>query len=210
MVQISDFDGIIFDYGGVLVFHQTDADRAKMAKIAGMPLAVFEQRYWAERPDYDRGLITAAEYWSKIAQASQITLVLAQVESLTEADSESWMHYDSAMWDWIDELRRAGKRVAILSNMPLDLGEALKSRTGRLTVFDHVTLSYELRTAKPDPVIYEQCLEGIGTAPDKTLFLDDRLENITGAEMLGLRGLQFTSREEILLRLGVSLSQADH
>ena len=206
MAQISEFDGIIFDYGGVLVTHQTDEDRAKMADIAGMKAELFDERYWAERTDYDRGLITATEYWSKIAQAVPVRLDPDQIEQLTEADSVSWMHYDSAMWAWIGELRRAGKRVAMLSNMPLDLGEALKSKTNRLTVFDHVTLSYDLRVVKPDPVIYEECLEGIGTAPDKTLFLDDRLENITGAEMLGIRGLQFTTRDEALLRLGVTIS----
>ncbi len=206
MAQISEFDGFIFDYGGVLVFHQTDGDRARMAEIAGMEPALFDERYWAERPDYDRGLISAADYWSKIAQAAQLTLRPEQIDQLTEADSTSWMNYDSAMWDWINELRRAGKRVAILSNMPLDLGVALKSRTNKLAAFDQVTLSYELRAAKPDPVIYEQCLEGIATAPEKTLFLDDRIENITGAEMLGIRAMQFTSRDEVLLRLGVALS----
>ncbi len=205
MVRVNDFDGVIFDYGGVLVFHQTDAERSQMAALAGMQPSVFDERYWAERIAYDRGALTAAEYWSKVASNGEKSPDQKIVDELTELDTTSWMHYDSVMWKWIGELRQAGKSVAMLSNMPLDLGEALKSRTDRLDVFDHVTLSYELGVVKPDPVIYEQCLDGIGTSPEKTLFLDDRLENITGAEMLGIRGVQFTSRDEVLQRLQVNI-----
>ena len=205
MVRVNDFDGIIFDYGGVLVSHQTDGDRAKMSALAGMDPKLFDERYWGERIDYDRGVISAAEYWNKVTSTTPAALSDSRIEELTESDTVSWMQYDAVMWQWISELRRAGKSVAMLSNMPLDLGEALKARTDRLNVFNHVTLSYEVRAAKPDPVIYEQCLDGIGTAPDKTLFLDDRLENIVGAEMLGIHGLQFTSRDEVLQRLQITL-----
>lgn len=201
MAHANDFHGFIFDYGGVLVLHQTDEDRLSLAQTAGMEAALFDKSYWAERLDYDRGLLTASAYWNKVAAAAEITLRPDQVEQLTEIDTVSWMRYDQPMWDWIDELRIAGKRVAMLSNMPLDLGEALKARTDRLAAFDHVTLSYELRAAKPEPVIYESCLDGLGTAADTTLFLDDRLENITGAEMLGIQGIQFTSRDKVLPRL---------
>ena len=201
MALVSDFDGFIFDYGGVLVAHQTDEDQAGMAAIARMEPPVFSNAYWAERVAYDCGKLTAAEYWNKVAGAAGKTLAAEQIERLTEADTVSWMRYDQPMWDWVGELSRAGKRVAMLSNMPLDLGEALKSRTDRLAVFDQVTLSYELHVAKPDAAIYEQCLEGIATAPEKTLFLDDRIENVAGAEALGIRGIQFTSRDQVLLRL---------
>lgn len=201
MINLADFDGYIFDYGGVLVAHQTDAERLAMADLAGMEPGKFDRGYWGERIDYDRGLIEASDYWARVGSHADARLTPEQTDALTEADTVSWMNFDEPMWKWIRQLRSAGRRVAILSNMPMDLGEALKARTDRLTGFDHVTLSYELKAAKPDPVVYEHCLEGLGTAADRTLFLDDRLENITGAEMLGIRGLQFTTREDVLIRL---------
>jgi putative hydrolase of the HAD superfamily len=111
------------------------------------------------------------------------------------------MQFDSVMWEWIDQLRAAGKRVGLISNMPRDLGEALKSRTQKLSNFDQVTLSYEIRALKPEPAVYEHCLEGLDTPPEQTLFLDDRIENVQGAELLGIRAIQFTSRDDVLLRL---------
>jgi putative hydrolase of the HAD superfamily len=201
MALVSDFEGFIFDYGGVLVQHQTAEDQARMAAAASIPPEQFTESYWAERLDYDKGLVTNVQYWNGIAQKCGVIFSAQQIDDLSELDTESWMRFDQPMWDWIGELRRVGKRVAMLSNMPRELGEALKSRTDRLRSFDHVTLSYEVRSAKPEAVIYEECVEGIGTALEQTLFLDDRIENVQGAEMLGIRAMQFTSRDEVLLRL---------
>lgn len=201
MALVSGFDGFIFDYGGVLVHHQTDAEQLHMAAIAGMEPSVFTDAYWADRHEYDKGNISTAEYWRDIAGRAGRKLTDSVIQELSELDTVSWMNYDSVMWDWITQLRAAGKRTAILSNMPSDLGEALRFRTDRLDFFDHVTLSYQLHAAKPEPAIYEHCLEGLGTPVDRTLFLDDRIANVQAAEVLGIRSIQFTSRDDVLLLL---------
>jgi len=201
MALAEGFEAFIFDYGGVLVHHQTEADQSRMAQLAGIPKDQFTDRYWSERPEYDKGLVSNVQYWQNIASASSVQLALNIIEQITELDNESWMQYDSAMWDWINQLRAAGKRVAMLSNMPRDLGEALRSRTSKLDSFDQVTLSYEVHAIKPEPAIYEHCLEGLGASPEQTLFIDDRIANVQGAELLGIRAVQFTSRDEVLLRL---------
>jgi putative hydrolase of the HAD superfamily len=201
MALVSSYQGFIFDYGGVLVRHQTQEDQARLAEIAGIPQVRFTELYWANRPDYDKDLVTASEYWSAVGDGAGAAFTLHTIEELTELDTTSWMQFDSVMWDWVEDLRRAGKRVALLSNMPRELGEALRTRTRRLDSFDHVTLSYEVRAAKPDAAAFEHCLEGLGTPADQLLFLDDRIENVQGAEALGIRGIQFTDREEILLRV---------
>ena len=201
MALVSSYDGFMLDYGGVMVHHQTNDDQAELAKKAGIPKDLFTDLYWSERLNYDKDAISGAEYWQAVARRAGTTLTGPIIEQLMELDNRSWMQFDSVMWEWIDQLRSAGKRVALLSNMPRDLGEALKSRTQKLSKFDHVTLSYEIRAAKPDAAVYEHCLEGLGTPPEQTLFLDDRIGNVQGAELLGIRAIQFTGRDELLLRL---------
>jgi putative hydrolase of the HAD superfamily len=202
MALVSSFDGFIFDYGGVLVHAQTEEDQARLAQIAGVARDSFAELYWSDRLDYDKGLLTAVEYWQTVAtRAGGGTLTEQQIDELIELDSASWMRFDDVMWDWIEQLRGAGKRLAMLSNMPRELGEALKARTDKLTNFDQVTLSYEVHAIKPEPAIYEHCLEGMGTAPEQTLFLDDRIANVQGAELLGIRAIQFLDRDDLLLRL---------
>jgi putative hydrolase of the HAD superfamily len=201
MALVSEFDGFIFDYGGVLVSDQTEQDKGKMARTMGVDEETFEELYWSDRLEYDRGTETNVEYWSRLGNKAGKLLTAEAIEKLTEFDNQSWMHFDERMWEWIGALRAAGKPVAILSNMPRDLGEALKAGTDRLSRFDHVTLSYEVKSVKPEAPIYEHALEGVGTDPGKTLFLDDRIANVQGAELLGIRAMQFTSRDEMLLRL---------
>lgn len=202
MALVSSYEAFIFDFGGVLVEHQTDAEQAKLAQIAGVPKDVFFEHYWADRLDYDKGLMDAAEYWQALAsRAGGKSLSQRQIEQLSEVDAASWMHFDEVMWDWIDQLRAAGKRVAMLSNMPRELGETLKAKTDRLSRFDQVTLSYEVHAVKPEPVIYEHCLEGLDTTPEQALFFDDKMPNVQGAEVLGIRAIQFLDRDDVLLRV---------
>lgn len=201
MALVSSYDGFMLDYGGVLAHHQTDSDQTKLAQIARIPKHLFTPLYWSERLDYDRDVISGIEYWQTIAQRAGSTITPKVIEELIDFDNRSWMQFDSVMWEWIDQLRAAGKRVGLISNMPRDLGETLKSRTQKLGKFDQVTLSYEIRAVKPEPAVYEHCLEGLDTPPEQTLFLDDRIENVQGAELLGIRAVQFTSRDDVLLRL---------
>lgn len=198
MAPVKDFDGYIFDYGGVLVHHQAEAAQARMAEVAGIPAEPFSELYWGTRLDYDKGLISGPEYWAGIGRAAGKVLVPNVVEQLTEIDSTTWMNFDEPIWTWIEELRGAGKRIAILSNMPSDLGETIKARTDRMKRFDFVTLSYEVKSVKPESLIYEHCLEGIGTDPARTVFFDDRIANIHGAEMLGIQAVQFLNRDEVM------------
>jgi putative hydrolase of the HAD superfamily len=201
MALVDSYDGFIFDYGGVLVHHQTNAEQLQFAEAAGVPSETLSELYWATRLEYDEGLVTGAEYWQRIAQGSGTFFQPATIERLIELDNTSWMNYDEAMWEFVAQLRGKGKRVAMLSNMPLDLGEALKSRTDRFSHFDHVTLSYEVHSVKPQPAIYEHCLKGLGVAADRAIFFDDRIANCQGAEMLGLRAIEFLNRDAVLLQV---------
>jgi putative hydrolase of the HAD superfamily len=201
MALVDSYSAVIFDYGGVLVRHQTEADQARMATLVGLPTDRFAELYWSKRADYDKAVLTAAEYWHEIALHAGTKLGLETLDELIAIDTESWMQFDGIMWAWVAQLRKSGKRLAVLSNMPLELGEALKIKPGRLELFDNVTLSYELRAVKPEPAIYEHCLEALDAEPQKTLFFDDRIENVQGAELLGIRAIQFLDRDEVLLKV---------
>jgi len=202
MALVDAFDGIIFDYGGVLVYQQTAEDQAHMARIAGIEPKRFSELYWADRLRYDKGIVTGAEYWQNLAMQAGAVLTSDVIEELSEFDTAAWMQFDEAMFEWVEQLKSLGKRIAVLSNMPRELGQALQTRTSRFRSFDFVTLSYEVGAAKPEPAIYEHCLGGLGTTGNRTLFLDDRIENIHGAERLGIQGVQFTSRDEVLSKFG--------
>ncbi|QTD57824.1 HAD family phosphatase [Parasphingorhabdus cellanae] len=61
-------------------------------------------------------------------------------------------------------------------------------------VFDHfqdIVISGEENLVKPDAAIYELALNRFGVSAKQCLFVDDRLDNIEGAEALGIKGHHF-------------------
>src|ERR1700744_5374478 len=98
MAFLDSYDGVIFDYGGVLVHHQTSAEQQQMSDATGVPLEILSELYWTTRLDYDEGLVTGAEYWQRIAQGVGTLFQPDVIERLIEIDNSSWMNYDETMW----------------------------------------------------------------------------------------------------------------
>ncbi len=57
-------------------------------------------------------------------------------------------------------------------------------------LFHKAYFSFDLHLLKPDPNIYEFVLNQHNLNPDETLFIDDRLDNISVARNLGIKGFQ--------------------
>jgi putative hydrolase of the HAD superfamily len=55
---------------------------------------------------------------------------------------------------------------------------------------------------KPDPAIYRRALDILGSDPKRTLFIDDRQENVDGAVGVGMRAIRFTGAEALRSELG--------
>ena len=188
---------VIFDFGGVLCFHPTGQQLAEAATLCGLDTLEFIDAFWRKRREYDRGT-DPVTYWRDIAAQSGRTFDDSTVQEMIRREIGFWSRYDERILSWIRDLRRAGLRTSILSNLPAPLGAALRASPGFLDHFDQVTFSYELGVIKPEPEIYHYALRGLGVAPEETLFLDDRPDNVEGARAIGLHAEIFTTWEEFL------------
>lgn len=184
---------IIFDFGGVLCFHPTDRQIDELASLCRLPREQFLEIYWSMRADYDRAKVTPEQYWAAFAKAAGQTYTASEVAEMRRRDVEFWLSLDDRMMDWARQVRGAGYRTGLLSNLPIDLGEHLRNGMNFVANFDHHSFSYELGAAKPDAAIYQHAVEGLGVKPSEALFLDDRIENVEGARAAGLNAIQFES-----------------
>jgi putative hydrolase of the HAD superfamily len=183
---------VIFDFGGVLCFHPDDARWTRVAETAGMPVSDFMSAFWAHRINYDAGQLEPAEYWRGVLGPA---FHESKLPELIRGEVELWNQYDQRVFDWIGQLRNAGLRTVILSNLPRVLGEELRATPGFLDHFDHITFSYELRKVKPQPEIYLDAIRGVGVEPSEALFLDDRPDNVEGSIEVGMPALLYTTWE---------------
>ena len=62
---------------------------------------------------------------------------------------------------------------------------------------DMVIYSFQVGCLKPDREIYEKALSLSGSSPERTLFIDDRIENLRGAASLGIQTHQFRDRRTL-------------
>jgi putative hydrolase of the HAD superfamily len=189
---------VIFDFGGVICFHPNEPRWKRAAEIANLPVEDFMRAFWANRIEYDAGRWTPAEYWHSVAKIAGTRFEDSELPALIRREIELWNNYDSRVLRWTSQLRAAGIRTAILSNLPRPLGEELRGTPGFLEHFDHVTFSYELGVVKPQPEIYRDTIEGLGITAEDALFLDDRQDNVDGSCAVGLRGEVYTTWEDFV------------
>ncbi len=172
-----------------------------LAEACHLQLDHFNKAYWSLRPAYDRGDLTATEYWKAIGNSAGIEYTAEEIANFRLGDIQFWVHLDSRMMEWARQLRSAGIKTGLLSNLPQDLGVHLRNDMQIPADFDHHTFSYELRAAKPEAAIYRHAVEGLGVDPSEALFLDDRRDNVEGAITFGLHAIEFESPEKLKQQL---------
>jgi len=189
----SDIKAVILDYGQVLVRCPTVAEFGRMAEMFNVSFESFYALWEASRDVYDRGDLTAEEYWSQLAEQTKTALAPKQIEVLRQVEVEIWAHADCRMLDWLRQMHGAGIKTGLLTNMPLDLRKYVLENCEWMENFDFKTFSAEVRLIKPDPAIFEHTLHGLGVAATGALFVDDREVNVKAACALGMRGIQLRS-----------------
>ncbi len=195
--DLVNIKAVIFDYGLVLVRSPTREEFQRMAQMFSVSFKVFYQLWESSRNVYDRGDISADQYWLALAAQANALIDPEQIKSLRKTEVEIWSHPDPEMLNWVSELQRSGIKTGILSNMPLDLAAHVRTDGHWMKSFDFKTLSAEVRMIKPDPAIYEHTLRGLGVSALETLFLDDREPNVRAARALGIHAIQFSSIERL-------------
>jgi putative hydrolase of the HAD superfamily len=187
---------VIFDYGNVICRPPTPQQLTEAAALCGLTVEEFCVAFWRNRREYDRGTDPTV-YWLDIAASIGRVFDNSLVAELIRREIDFWSDLDTRLLNWTHDLRRAGFRTGILSNLPRPLGETLRAEPGFLDHFDQVTFSYELGVIKPEPEIYQHAIQGLGIEPAQGLFL---VENVQGALDAGLNAEIFTTWEEFLTR----------
>jgi putative hydrolase of the HAD superfamily len=184
---------VVFDYGMVLSEAPNPEAREQLRQISGLSEAELDRHYWVDRHAYDRGDFTGLEFWQRLVANAGLTLQYDQIDSLNAWDARMWTSINPAMLAWHQQLKAQGLKTAILSNMGDTVMESILEKFTWIEDFDVLIWSYQHRLAKPEAAIYKLLLDRLCTAPEETLFLDDKLENIEAAHKLGIRGLQFST-----------------
>ncbi|MBO5363850.1 MAG: HAD family phosphatase [Clostridia bacterium] len=196
----------IFDFGNVLanfyeeMLTEPYVPDAKLRKTISE--VVFDRAYWDRLDD---GSITDEEVRTEIRR---------------RLPEEHWelgcLVYDSwvktltpvpGMEKLVFDLKKAGKKLYLLSNISIGFAESYREvpwLEKLLGCFDGVVFSGMIAMVKPNREIFTYLLDTYSLKPEECLFVDDRKENLQGAETAGIRGYLFQGDAEKLRKyLGV-------
>lgn len=99
-------------------------------------------------------------------------------------------HFLDGTHEVLRQLRDRGAKVGLISNTGLtsqDIYREWFEDTGVLDLFDTTTFSNEQAVSKPNPAIFEACIEGLGTKSANTLHVGDNMHtDVAGAARLGM------------------------
>ena len=194
---------IIFDLGAVLLNIDFSATTQTFARLAGRDATWVDEKtnqFQCFLP-YESGQWTDEQFRSAVRTTLELPL---EDEAIDEAWNALLLDFPPeriALLQWL----KSRYRTFLLSNTNPIHFRAVEGILARDTglrslhpLFEKVYLSYEMKTVKPLPEIYERVLQDNGLVPNETVFFDDNLLNIQGAQSLGIQSVAVRSPQTIL------------
>lgn len=178
---------IVFDLGGVVFardprkFEPEFIDFFSYITLPEMP------KFWE---DYDRGIVSYDEVLTSLAEYNSCDRALAEKNLSRSIVTQEEIPSTKRL---IADLKAAGYRLYVLSNMSKEFIEFLRKREV-YAYFDGEVVSCEEHVVKPEAEIYQRLVERYDINPSETLFVDDRPKNIVAARQLGWQGFDFDHR----------------
>jgi FMN phosphatase YigB (HAD superfamily) len=191
---------VIFDIGGVLSRFERSTNRERWEQRLGLPPGGLEKAIFGSLVA-QRGFVGQAsdrEVWDDMG--ARFNLGLAELDALY---LEFWQ---DAEWDdlLLEEIRalRTHYRTGVISDaLPGARFEPRVLAHVNDSLFDVILFSGEVGIKKPDAAIFDQALGMLGVERGEAIFIDDNPRIIAGANALGLHGIVFQTREQVLADL---------
>lgn len=194
----TEIKNIIFDWGGVI----TDLHFEKTKKaFLELGLAIWDESVPHDPHDelfipFETGTISPAQFRDRVRQYSTHNLSDDSIDNawnamLGELPEERW-----------EILKQAGKlyQTYLLSNtnaihLPYYFERIRKKYSiyGYAHLFKKTYYSYELGLRKPNADIFRYVINDAGIVPQETMFIDDFIENIDTARLMGFQTIHLKS-----------------
>lgn len=211
-------DGVLFDYGRTLVTftYPTGAllrvigeFRPRIEKALGVPspkaekilhdvLMPLEAQVNSRSEDEVDYMNVYRDAWQRAGMSLPDDLL----HDILDAEQQCWdraVRVDPDAVPLLTWLRDRNVRRGICSNAPFPPAMMRRQVTtnGIAALVDSVVFSSDVGRRKPAPEVYRAALDALGTAPERTLFVGDRVrEDYDGPRALGMHAVIVTEHAE--------------
>lgn len=175
---------VVFDLGRVVFAQDPAKSTAEFKQFFSYVSLTPMPQFWT---DYDMGVLSFEQVAEELAAyrgvepefaREMITIAIGKQETIRPTEK------------LIDELKAAGYKLYVLSNMSREFIDFLRKQKVYEN-FDGDVVSCEVGIVKPMPEIYDLLLERFNLDPAETIFIDDRKENVDAAVAKGIATFHF-------------------
>ena len=175
---------VVFDLGRVVFAQDPAKSTAEFKQFFSYVSLTPMPQFWT---DYDMGVLSFDQVAEELAAyrgvepkfaREMITIAIGKQETIRPTEK------------LIDELKAAGYKLYVLSNMSREFIDFLRKQKVYEN-FDGDVVSCEVGIVKPMPEIYDLLLERFDLDPAETIFIDDRKENVDAAAEKGIATFHF-------------------
>jgi putative hydrolase of the HAD superfamily len=206
LIQSPKIRALIFDLFGVVISFDENSVYRRLASHCRDPELTFRAIHGlVSTPELITGQWTLEHLHEMLEREQGLSLNLQQF-------TEEWLTPYTAAMPGVAELLlelRGRYRLVLLSNVDRYYLEVIRDQHPELASFAVQLVSCELGLAKPAAAAFQAAVQASDSSAAECFFVDDKAENVTAAEWLGIHGHVFKDIKSLrasLKRVGVCLA----
>tara|TARA_S200000501_G_scaffold246520_1_gene230858 strand:+ start:124 stop:747 length:624 start_codon:yes stop_codon:yes gene_type:complete len=206
MIDLKNINTIIFDLGGVIIDLDSksviDQFQKYSDKTAKDIICLISQSQ--DLIDYEMGKMSDSDFCEAVNKLLHTELSQASFETIWNSFlgniKQDKLHLMLALKDQFNLLILSNTNAIHQRSFDQRVGELISTRI--MSDMVHTAYySHELGLRKPDPNIYKRVIDLQNLNPTRTLFFDDRNENINMAQDFGIQAILVEYSDQILDQL---------
>ena len=194
---------IVFDLGGVVVdldfsnFYNRIITQSPLNK----PQTPIMLEFFRQSDIYHQGNMSDDEFYQLACDLLQVCM-LSQSEFFNAFNSII-SGYNPEVVEIIKKIREINRyKLLALSNVNASHWDYVLSKKWEfINYFDELILSHEIHLVKPDPKVFNYTIKKAGCKPKQIVFIDDGLNNVRSATELGIIGIKYINKDELIEEL---------
>jgi len=224
-MRMTETQGVLFDYGRTLVTFRyptgdllrvLDEFRPRIERALGIPAPEAETILEAVLLPLEEYVSSMSEdevdymdVYRKTWQRAGLRLPDDLLHEILDAEQQCWDRAVEVDGDAVRVLAWLGERGikrGVCSNAPFppEMMRRQVASNGINELVEAIVFSSEVGRRKPAPEVYQAAIDALGTAPEKTVFVGDRVrEDYEGPRAVGMRAIVVTAHAEDEPRDGV-------
>ena len=187
----------IFDLGNVIVDIDFNRVLGAWSDFSRVPLATLKQSFTMDEPfrQHERGEISDEAFAEALCEEMSLSLSYEQFSAGWQA---VFVSLRKEVITIMQQLREQGHRVVVLSNTNRLHTTYWPEQYPQISAAaDSIYLSQEMGMRKPEARIYQQVLAQEGYSAADAVFFDDNVDNIEGANRLGITSILVTDKNTL-------------